>query len=178
MDAITNKVAANMEALTKLQRLSRVSTSHPFLVAHLVLKPPLPAEELPEPNLQEDLRVLAQPMEGLFPTDIDGVDPTTLKLAKLEKMFEKSERINSIPDIEDGFTDIIMRLPEHFKMPHMDRFDGAGDPMVHIHLFSDILKPVGLSRAQKLSLFRKTMLEVTAIWCAKLEDSANRVGKN
>ena len=67
-----------------------------------------------------------------------------------------------------------MTLPDRFKMPHIDRFDGSGDPMVHLRLFSDILRPMGLTRLQKLSLFRRTLSGVAAIWYAKLEDDVKR----
>ena len=56
-----------------------------------------------------------------------------------------------------------MTLPDRFKMPHIDRFDGSGDPMVHLRLFLDILRPMGLSRLQKLSLFGQTLSGVAAI---------------
>ncbi|KAF5932703.1 hypothetical protein HYC85_028874 [Camellia sinensis] len=59
-------------------------------------------------------------------------------------------------------------------MPHIDRFDGSGDPMVHLRLFSDILRPMGLTRLQKLSLFGRTLSGVAAIWYAKLEDDVKR----
>ncbi|KAL7170631.1 hypothetical protein ACSBR2_035500 [Camellia fascicularis] len=72
-----------------------------------------------------------------------GVDPTALKLSKLEKLFKKSQGVKAIPDIEDGYTDVAVTLPNKFQMPQIDRFDGSGDPMVHLRLFSDILRPMG-----------------------------------
>ena len=74
------------------------------------------------------------------------VDHTALKLSKLEKQFKKSQGVKSIPDIEDGYTDVAVTLPDRFKMPQIDRFDGSGDPMVHLRLFSDILRSMGLTR--------------------------------
>ncbi|KAF5932817.1 hypothetical protein HYC85_028988 [Camellia sinensis] len=102
------------------------------------------------------------------------VDHTALKLSKLEKLFKKSHEVKSIPDIEDGYTDTAVTLPDRFKMPHIDRFDGSGDPMVHLSLFSDVLRPMGLTRLQKLSLFGRTLSGIAAIWYAKLEDSVKR----
>lgn len=55
-------------------------------------------------------------------------------------------------------------------MPHIVRCDESRDPMAHIHLFSNFLKPVGLTHPQKLSLFGQTLSEVVAIWYAKQED--------
>ncbi|KAL7247169.1 hypothetical protein ACSBR2_002145 [Camellia fascicularis] len=102
------------------------------------------------------------------------LDPTALKLSKLEKLFKKSQGVKSIPDIEDGYTDSAVTLPDRFKMPQIDRFDGSRDPMVHLRLFSDILRPMGLTRLQKLSLFCRTLSGVAAIWYAKLEDDVKR----
>ncbi|KAF5933372.1 hypothetical protein HYC85_029543 [Camellia sinensis] len=98
------------------------------------------------------------------------VDHTALKLSKLEKLFKKSQGVKAIPDIEDGYIDVAVTLPDRFKMPQIDRFDGSGDPMVHLRLFSDILRPMGLTRPQKLSLFGRTLSGVAATWYAKLED--------
>jgi len=93
-----------------------------------------------------------------------------LKVNKLEKMLKKEQGVNSIPDIEDGYTESAVTLPEQFKMPHIDCFNGVGDPMVHLRLFSDILRQMGLTRLQKLSLFGRTMSGIATIWYAKLED--------
>jgi len=102
------------------------------------------------------------------------VNPTALKISKLEKLFKKAQGVNSIPDIEDGYTDSAVTLSDQFRMPHIDRFDGSGDPMAHLRLFSDILRPMDLSRLQKLSLFGRTLSGVATIWYAKLEDSIKR----
>ncbi|KAL7164266.1 hypothetical protein ACSBR2_040220 [Camellia fascicularis] len=59
-------------------------------------------------------------------------------------------------------------------MPHIDHFDGSGDPMVHLRLFSNILRSIGLTRLEKLSLFGQTLSGIVAIWYAKLEDSVKR----
>ncbi|KAL7262175.1 hypothetical protein ACSBR1_000535 [Camellia fascicularis] len=62
-------------------------------------------------------------------------NPTALKVSKLEKLFKRAQGVNLIPDIEDGYTDSVVTLPDRFKMPHIDHFDGSGDPMVHLRLF-------------------------------------------
>ncbi|KAF5932790.1 hypothetical protein HYC85_028961 [Camellia sinensis] len=102
------------------------------------------------------------------------VDPTTLKLSKLEKLLKKSQGVKSIPGIEDGYTDAAVTLPDRFKMPHIDRFDGSGGPMVHLSLFSDVLRLMGLTRLQKLSLFGRTLSGIAVTWYAKLEHSVKR----
>ncbi|KAL7238888.1 hypothetical protein ACSBR2_004898 [Camellia fascicularis] len=76
---------------------------------------------------------------------------------------ETANGVKSIPDIEDGYTDAAVTLPDRFKMPPIDRFDGSGDPMVHLSLFSDVLCPMGLTRLQKLSLFGRTLSGIAAI---------------
>ena len=98
------------------------------------------------------------------------MDPTTLKVSKLDKLFKKSQGVKTIPDIEDGYTDTAVTLPDRFKMPHIARFDGSEDPLVHLRLFSDILRPMGLTRLQKVFLVGRTLSGVAAFWYAKLED--------
>ncbi|KAF5932345.1 hypothetical protein HYC85_028516 [Camellia sinensis] len=102
------------------------------------------------------------------------VDSTALKVNKLEKLFKRAQGVNSILDLEDGYTESAVTLLEWFKMPRIDCFDGSGDPMVYLHLFSDILRPMGLTTAQKLSLFGRTMSGIAVIWYVKLEDSVKQ----
>ncbi|CAL5443132.1 unnamed protein product [Camellia sinensis] len=189
IEALNHTVAAQAETIAGLQHLSGASTTHPPPVNHPVLNPPPPIKDPQGLNLPEDLRVsvqpvegiplqlvggfLVQPFEGLFSVDPND-DLAMLKLAKLKKLSKNSQGINSIPDIEDRYTETVVRLPERFKMPHVDRFDGSGDPMVHICHFLNVVKPMDLTRAQKLSLFGRTLSGVAAIWYAKLEDSVKQ----
>ena len=114
------------------------------------------------------------PSERLYPLDVNELDLTAVKIANLEKQFKKTQGLNSIPDIEDGYTESVVRLPDRFKMPYIDHFDGSGDPMVHIRLFLDVLKPMGLTKPHKLSLYGRIPSGVAATWYAKLEDTVKQ----
>ncbi|KAL7208711.1 hypothetical protein ACSBR1_030444 [Camellia fascicularis] len=153
-------MAQQAELITRLQHQNGASTSHQA--------PPLPRVSIPgeTPNVQEGTGIPTGPTPppilpqlSKTPTNLPDspfefeVDPTALKVSKLEKLFKKSQGVKSIPDIEDGYIDSAVTLPDRFKMPHIDRLDGSGDPMVHLHLFSDILRPIGLTTTQKMSLF-------------------------
>ncbi|KAL7253835.1 hypothetical protein ACSBR1_008222 [Camellia fascicularis] len=153
-------MAQQAELITRLQQQNGASTLHQA--------PPPPGAPTPgeTPNVQADTDIPTGPAPppilpqlSKTPTNLPDslfefeADPTALKLSKLEKMFKKSQGAKSIPDIEDGYTDAAVTLPDRFKMPRIDRFDGSGDPMVHLRLFSDILRPMGLTIAKKLSLF-------------------------
>ncbi|XP_028084041.1 uncharacterized protein LOC114285214 [Camellia sinensis] len=162
------RLAAQDEVIADLRRPSGASASTVHLVAAAQPNPNLlPPLETPQvPDLQEMFpttsayRPPVQPPTGTIPFDMNEVNPTMIKIVRLEKALKKSQGFNSIPDIEDGYTEALVRLPEKFKMPHIDRFDGSGDPIVHVRLFSDVLRPMGLSRAQKLSLFRRTLSDI------------------
>ncbi|KAL7169506.1 hypothetical protein ACSBR2_034523 [Camellia fascicularis] len=147
-------MAQQAELITRLQQQNGASASHQ---APSPPRVPIPGET---PNVQEGTGVPTGPAPppilpqlSKTPTNLPDssfefeVDPTALKVSKLEKLFKKSQGVKSIPDIEDGFTDSAVTLPDRFKMPHIDRFDGSGDPIVHLHLFSDILRPMGLTTA-------------------------------
>ncbi|KAL7259630.1 hypothetical protein ACSBR1_005508 [Camellia fascicularis] len=176
-------MAQQAELITRLQQQAGASASHQA--------PPLPRVPIPEEmanvqNVQEDTDIpIGPPPPPILPqlskapTPINlpdspfefEVDLTALKVSKLEKLFKKSQGMKSIPDIEDAYTDAAVTLPDRFKMPHIDRFDGSGDPMVHLSLFSDVLRPMGLTRLQKICLFGRTLSGIAAIWYTKLEDS-------
>ncbi|KAF5933227.1 hypothetical protein HYC85_029398 [Camellia sinensis] len=130
------------ELVIRLQQQAGASASHQ---APLPPRVPIP-EEMPNiQNIQEDTDIptgppppptLLQLSKAPKPINVPDspfefeVDPTALKLSKLEKMFKKSQGVKTIPDIEDGYTDAAVTLPDRFKMPHINRFDGSGDPMV------------------------------------------------
>ncbi|KAF5933139.1 hypothetical protein HYC85_029310 [Camellia sinensis] len=161
-------------------RPSGASASHPALGPQPNFDPLPPVEDLQCPNPRERLtqahvlRPLVQPNERLYPLDVNELNPTAVKIVNLEKQFKKAQGLNSIPDIEDGHTEAAVRLPDRFKMPYIDRFDGSGDPMVHIRLFLDVLKLMGLTKPQKLSLYGRTLSGVAATWYAKLEDKVKQ----
>lgn len=179
-------VAQQVDLIARLQQQqqpqqARASSSHPPPPPPMVPTPgeathvqentDIPIGPVPPPILPQLSKALANPVDT--PSDFE-VDPTVLKVSKLEKLFRRAQGINSIPDIEDGYTNSAVTLPDRFKMPHIDRFDGSEDPMVHLLLFSDILRPMGLSRLQKLSLFGRTLSGVAAMWYAMLKDSVKR----
>ncbi|XP_028064574.1 uncharacterized protein LOC114267708 [Camellia sinensis] len=174
-------MAAQDEVIVDLRRPfgASASTVHPIRTTQPNPDPHPPVENPQVPDPQEVFlqapshRPLAQPQGELLPFDIND-DLAMIKITRLEKAMKKSQGFNSIHDIEDGYTEALVRLPEKFKMPHIDWFDGSGDPIVHVRLFLDVLRPMGLSRAQKLSLFGRTLSDVAAIWYAKLENSTKR----
>ncbi|KAF5932215.1 hypothetical protein HYC85_028386 [Camellia sinensis] len=174
-------MAQQAELIARLQQQTGASASHQA-------PPPPGVPALDEaPNVQGDTDIPTGPAPppilpqlSKTPTNLPDspfeseVDPTALKVSKLEKLFNESQGVKSIPNIEDGYTDAAVTLPDRFKMPHIDRFDGSGDPMVHLRLFSDILRSMGLTKLQKLSLFGRTLSGIAAFWCAKLENSVKQ----
>ncbi|KAL7249175.1 hypothetical protein ACSBR1_011352 [Camellia fascicularis] len=149
-------MAQQAELIARLQQQAGASASHQAPPPPRV---PITGETANVQNVQEDTDIPTGPAPppilpqlSKAPSNLPDspfefeLDPTALKVSKLEKMFKKSQGVKSIPDIEDGYTDAAVMLPDRFKMPHIDRFDGSRDPMVHLRLFSDILRPMGLTR--------------------------------
>ncbi|KAF5931962.1 hypothetical protein HYC85_028133 [Camellia sinensis] len=164
-------MAQQAELITRLQQQNAASASH-----HVPPPPGAPTYKRTRTFQRGQLCPrfrLNCPRHPDSPFEFE-IDHTALKLSKLEKLFKKSQGVKAIPDIEDGYTDVAVTLPDSFKMPQIDRFDGSRDPMVHLRLFSDILWLMGLTQPQKLSLFGRTLSGVAAIWYAKLEDEVKR----
>ncbi|KAF5933731.1 hypothetical protein HYC85_029902 [Camellia sinensis] len=178
--ALNQGTAMQVETSIETQRPSGPSASHPALGPQPNFDPLPPVEDSQCANPRERstqaqvLAPLVQPNERLYSLDVNELDSTTVKITNLEKQFKKAQGLNSIPNIEDGHTEAAIRLPDRFKMPYIDRFDGSGDPMVHIRLFLDILKPMGLTKPQKLSLYGRTLSGVAATWYTKLEDKVKQ----
>ncbi|KAF5933248.1 hypothetical protein HYC85_029419 [Camellia sinensis] len=178
--ALNQGTAMQAETSIEMQRPSGASASHPALGPQPNFDPLPPVEDLHCSNPRERLTQaqvlspLVQPNERLYSLDVNELDSTAVKIANLEKQFKKAQGLNSIPNIEDGHTEAAVRLPDKFKMPYIDRFDGSGDPMVHIRLFLDILKPMGLNKPHKLSLYGRTLSGVAATWYTKLEDKVKQ----
>ncbi|KAF5933062.1 hypothetical protein HYC85_029233 [Camellia sinensis] len=112
-------VTQQAKLITRLQQQTEASASH--------TPPPPPRVPIlgEMPNVQENMDVPTGPapppilpQQSKVPTNlVDSpfafeVDPTTLKVSKLEKLFKKSQGVKSIPDIEDGYTDSAMTLPD------------------------------------------------------------------
>ncbi|KAF5931633.1 hypothetical protein HYC85_027804 [Camellia sinensis] len=178
--ALNQGTAMQAETSIETQRPPGVSASHPALEPQPNFDPLPPVEDLQCLNSRERLtqaqvlRPLVQPTERLRSFHVNELNPTTVKIANLEKQFKKAQGLNSIPDIEDGHTEAAVQLPDRFKMPCIDRFDGSGDPMVHIRLFLDVLKTMELTKPQKLSLYGRTLSGVAATWYTKLEDKVKQ----
>ncbi|KAL7247630.1 hypothetical protein ACSBR2_002525 [Camellia fascicularis] len=156
----TEVVAQQAELIARLQQQQQPQQAG---ASALHLPPPPPPPRVPTlgetTNVQENTDVPTGPVPPPIPPQMSKapanpvdtpfefkVDPTTLKMSKVEKLFKRAQGVNLILDIEDGYTNSAVTLSDRFKMPHIDRFDGSGDPMVHLRLFSDILRPMRLTR--------------------------------
>ena len=171
------------ELITRLQQQNEASASQQIPPpAGAPLPEQIPAVRNAPPNIQntvptiqnqqEDTSLPTGPAPPPLPPQLSKVhtsnhpdspievevDLTALKLSKLEKLFKKSQGAKAMPDIGDGYTEEAVTLPDRFKMPQIDRFDGTGDPMVHIRLFADVLRtnerphPTGFSRIMRASV--------------------------
>ena len=59
-------------------------------------------------------------------------------------------------------------------MPEIEKFDGTGDPTVHLGIFVSSLAPLGLSEEQMGQLFPRTLSGTALRWLMKLDKSLTR----
>ncbi|KAI8550423.1 hypothetical protein RHMOL_Rhmol06G0105400 [Rhododendron molle] len=61
------------------------------------------------------------------------------------------------------------QLPEKFKMPNIEKFNGIGNPTSHIHHVINTLKPMGLNDELIAQLFQRTLTRSALDWFLALE---------
>ena len=67
-----------------------------------------------------------------------------------------------------------IRLPEDFKFLDIDKFDGTGNPVVHLRMFLGTLQPMGFEPRIFCNLFHRTLTGAAAQWFLSLEDSKTK----
>ena len=61
------------------------------------------------------------------------------------------------------------QLPAQFKMPDMAKFNGNGDPRVHLRQYVSIMSSVGLSKLQVQKMFGMSLKGAPVFWYHSLE---------
>ena len=61
------------------------------------------------------------------------------------------------------------QLPVEFKMPNMMKFNGNGDPRVHLRQYISIMSATGLSKRQVLKMFGMSLKGTPVVWYHNLE---------
>ena len=61
------------------------------------------------------------------------------------------------------------QLPAEFKMPNMVKFNGNGDPKVHLRQYVSMMSTAGLSKRQVLKMFGMSLKEAPVVWYHSLE---------
>ena len=102
-------------------------------------------------------------------------DPMQDKLEKIESVLHKTSKIDGyLFNLKNMCPYPDIRLPKNFKFPDMDKFDGTGNPVMHLRMFVGTLQPVDLESRMFYNLFHRTLTGAAAQWFLSLEDSKTR----
>ena len=97
------------------------------------------------------------------------------KHEKIESVLRKTGKIDGyLFNLKNMCPYPDIRLPENFKFPDIDKFDGIGNPVVHLRMFVGTLQPMGLEPKMFYNLFHRTLTGAAAQWFLSLEDSKTR----
>ena len=78
-------------------------------------------------------------------------------------------------DVWDGFDSApVIPLPPKFQMPDMERYTDRGCPRTHLRMYSQLIKGMGLDKAQLIMLFPLSLSSVAKSWFATLDASRRR----
>ena len=66
------------------------------------------------------------------------------------------------------------RLPSKFKMPNLDKFNGAGCPKSHMKMYIRAMHPLGATEEVLTQMFQNTLTEAALRWFINLDDAKAR----
>ena len=68
------------------------------------------------------------------------------------------------------------QLPAQFKMPDMAKFNGNGDPRVHLRQYVSMMSSTGLSQRQVQKMFGMSLEGAHVVWYHNLEKAVKMIG--
>ncbi|MBI1572279.1 hypothetical protein, partial [Escherichia coli] len=87
-------------------------------------------------------------------------NPELIKQVKEIKQALARSQGDQILDFEGLCLFLESKLPENFKMPNIEKFNGTGNPTSHVRHVINTLKPMGLNDELIAQLFSKLSQEV------------------
>ncbi|GFZ09507.1 MBOAT (membrane bound O-acyl transferase) family protein [Actinidia rufa] len=89
---------------------------------------------------------------------------------KIEGILRKAKGIEDyMLDVKGLYVCSRMPLPEKFKMPGMDGFDGTGDPCTHLRMYVGALKSIGMCDELLAQLFQRSLTAADLKWFLTVE---------
>ena len=156
--------------------------------------PPLPPP-LPGPTVQQDYTVPPSPpppvqsappvgafvLHGQTKTTPHFVvapapifDDTQARFDKIEQRIRSLYVSNGFIGW-DGYDDLpVAALPVEFSMPNIERYTGIGCPLIHLQLYSAVMRGHRLDEVQMIILFPLSLSSATQRWFASLNPSRHR----
>ena len=68
----------------------------------------------------------------------------------------------------------VASLSAKFRMPDIERYTGIGCPLIHLRLYSTVMRDHGLDEPQMITLFPLSLSGEAQRWFASLESSRRR----
>src|SRR5262249_30021317 len=132
------------------------------------------------PNLAQSTEPASQtPNHSQHPEQVAESTPNSAHLDELvdKKIREAMMRppsqptpSSTSPAITCPLSDHILEapLPSHFRMPHIEAYDGSSDPLDHLHTFQDLMLLQGASDPILCRAFPATFRKAARVWYSKL----------
>jgi len=97
------------------------------------------------------------------------------EVEKMKTILRKSQGVEEyMLDIDELCPFPNVQLPQKFKMPKMDVFDGSGNPRNHLKQYILAMKPMGLSEKQIVHCFPRTLNGDAMNWYLSLNNAKTR----
>ena len=156
------------------EKISQLTTAMEFLVGQLARMNPPWNDPPPPPPPEEEWFDDAEPPRVVITREKTEkereFDEMKGKMEKLEKAVRKNQGLDNyfleLKGLFDGVNEV---LPEGFKMPDIDKFDGTRNPKNHVCMCMGAFQSRGLSPALMAVLFQQMVKGAALAWYFTLD---------
>ncbi|MBE2321199.1 hypothetical protein DVA67_035075 [Solirubrobacter sp. CPCC 204708] len=93
------------------------------------------------------------------------------KIEALEKALRGIRKSDDLVDMSSLSLFPKARLPSHFRMPELEKFDGMGCPKTHLKMYVRAMQPRGADDELLAQMFHETLIGSALKWFLALDES-------
>ena len=178
VDQFTAAMTSIQKALANLKQEISTQQSRPPVVQDETLydslPPPPPPPGLTVPHASP--YILHGHSEVVPPVVVQTImiEDTHARINHIEQRIRQLRLSDSFAAWDDLEGILVASLSTKFRMPDIERYTSVGCPLIHLQLYSIVMRAHGLDESQMITLFPLSLSGMAQRWFASLESSRRR----